>query len=66
MIENYKTWHESLPYALLGYRTTIWNSSGATPSLLVYKIEAVILVVVEIHSLRIIFKKRIEQFLMGS
>nr|XP_025883826.1 uncharacterized protein K02A2.6-like [Solanum lycopersicum] len=30
MIDNYKCWHENLPYALLGYRTTIRTSTGAT------------------------------------
>ena len=28
MIDNYKCWHENLPYALLGYRTTIRTSTG--------------------------------------
>ncbi|XP_049414856.1 uncharacterized protein LOC125877669 [Solanum stenotomum] len=54
MIDNYKCWHENLPYALLGYRTTIRTSTGATPYLLVYGTEAVIPVEVEIPSLRII------------
>ncbi|XP_027768518.1 uncharacterized protein LOC114074724 [Solanum pennellii] len=43
-----------LPYALLGYRTTIRTSTGATPYLLVYGTEAVIPAEVEIPSLRII------------
>ena len=43
-----------LPYALLGYRTTVRTSTGATPYLLVYRTEAVVLVEVEIPSLRII------------
>ncbi|XP_060211817.1 uncharacterized protein LOC132639383 [Lycium barbarum] len=42
MIDNYKDWHEQLPYALLGYRTTPRISTGATPYLLVYDTEAVI------------------------
>ncbi|XP_049410709.1 uncharacterized protein LOC125873928 [Solanum stenotomum] len=54
MIDNYKCWHENLPYALLGYRTTIRTSTGATPYLLVYGTEAVIPAEVEIPSLRII------------
>ncbi|XP_015168625.1 uncharacterized protein [Solanum tuberosum] len=28
---NHKHWHEKLPFALLGYRTTIRTSTGATP-----------------------------------
>ncbi|XP_049357003.1 uncharacterized protein LOC125821634 [Solanum verrucosum] len=43
-----------LPYALLGYRTTVRTSVGATPYLLVYGTEAVIPAEVEIPSLRII------------
>ena len=45
-----------LPYALLGYRTTVRTSTGATPYLLVYGTEAVIPAEVEILSLRIIKK----------
>ncbi|XP_060194953.1 uncharacterized protein LOC132624147 [Lycium barbarum] len=54
MIDNYKDWHEQLPYALLGYRTTARTSTGATPYLLVYGPEAVIPAEVEIPSLRIV------------
>ncbi|XP_015159834.1 uncharacterized protein [Solanum tuberosum] len=54
MIDNHRGWHEMLPYALLGYRTTVRTSVGATPYLLVYGTEAVIPAEVEIPSLRII------------
>ncbi|XP_047268875.1 uncharacterized protein LOC124898858 [Capsicum annuum] len=54
MIENNRSWHEMLPYAFLGYRTTVRTSTGATPYLLVYGNEAVIPAEVEIPSLRII------------
>ncbi|XP_070051966.1 uncharacterized protein [Nicotiana tomentosiformis] len=54
MVDNHKQWHEKLPFALLVYRTTVRTSTGATPYLLVYRIEAVILAEVEILSLRII------------
>ncbi|XP_060175308.1 uncharacterized protein LOC132606031 [Lycium barbarum] len=54
MIDNYKNWHEQLPYALLGYRTKTRTSTEATPYLLVYSTEAVIHAEVEIPSLRII------------
>ena len=54
MIDKQQGWHEMLPYALLGYRTTVIISSGATPYLLVYGKEAVVPVEVEIPSLRII------------
>ncbi|XP_059291546.1 uncharacterized protein LOC132045041 [Lycium ferocissimum] len=48
MVDNYKNWHEQLPYALLGYRTTTRTSTGATPYLLIYITEAVIPAKVEI------------------
>ncbi|XP_049381359.1 uncharacterized protein LOC125845913 [Solanum stenotomum] len=49
MTNNYKHWHESLSFALLSYRTTIKTSIGATPYLLVYRIEAVLPMKVEYH-----------------
>ncbi|XP_070042800.1 uncharacterized protein [Nicotiana tomentosiformis] len=36
MVDNYKKWHEKLPFAFLGYRTTVHMSTGGTPYLLVY------------------------------
>ncbi|XP_049357063.1 uncharacterized protein LOC125821722 [Solanum verrucosum] len=54
MIDNRRGWHKTMPYALLGYRTTARTSIRATPYLLVYGTEAVIPVQVEILSLRII------------
>ncbi|XP_070054606.1 uncharacterized protein [Nicotiana tomentosiformis] len=54
MVDNYKKWHEKLPFALLEYRTTVCTSTGATPYLLVYSTEVVIHAGVEIPSLRII------------
>ncbi|XP_015162450.1 uncharacterized protein [Solanum tuberosum] len=54
IVDSHKQWHEKLPYTLLGYRTTIKTSTGATPYMLVYGSEAVIPAEVEIPSLRII------------
>ncbi|XP_015060376.1 uncharacterized protein LOC107006307 [Solanum pennellii] len=54
MIDNHLGWYEMFPYALLGYRTTVKTSIGATPYLLVYGTEAVIPAEVKIPSLRII------------
>ena len=51
---NYRDWHERLPYALMAYRTSIRTSTGATPFSLVYGMEAVLPVEVEIPSLRIL------------
>ncbi|XP_070019862.1 uncharacterized protein [Nicotiana sylvestris] len=54
MVENHKQWHEKLPFSLLGYRTMVRTSTGATSYMLVYGTEAVIPAEVEIPSLRII------------
>ncbi|XP_070032192.1 uncharacterized protein [Nicotiana tomentosiformis] len=54
MVNNYKQWHEKLPFALLGYRTTVRTATGETFYLLVYGTEAVIPAEVEIPSLHII------------
>ncbi|XP_070013762.1 uncharacterized protein [Nicotiana sylvestris] len=60
MIQSSRQWHEKLPFALLGYRTTARTSVGATPYLLVYGTEAVIPAEVEIPSLSIIVEIEIE------
>ncbi|XP_015161353.1 uncharacterized protein K02A2.6-like [Solanum tuberosum] len=60
MVQGSRQWHEKLPFAQLGYRTTIRTSVGATPYLLVYGTEAVIPAEVEIPSLRIIVEAEIE------
>ncbi|XP_070042544.1 uncharacterized protein [Nicotiana tomentosiformis] len=54
LVDNYKQWHENLPFALLRYRSAVRTSTGATPYLLVYGTKAVIPAKVEIPSLRII------------
>ncbi|XP_070014419.1 uncharacterized protein [Nicotiana sylvestris] len=60
MIQSFRQWHEKLPFALLGYRTTMRTSIGATPYLLLYGTEAVIPMKVEIPFLRIIDEAEIE------
>lgn len=54
IIDNHRHWHEKLPFALLGYLTTITTSTGATPYFLVYGSKVVISSEVDIPSLRII------------
>ena len=54
MIDKHRGWYEMLPYALLGYRTIVRTSIGATPYFLVYGTKAVIPAEVEIPSLRFI------------
>jgi len=60
MVEGSRQWHEKLPFALLGYRTTVRTSVGVTPYSLVYGTEVVIPIEVEIPSLRIVVKAEID------
>ena len=59
--DNYKTWHEILPLALMAYRTLIRTLTGATTYSLIYGMEAVIPVKVEIPSLRILMESKLEE-----
>ncbi|PKI58586.1 hypothetical protein CRG98_021049 [Punica granatum] len=54
MTVTYRDWHEMLPFALLAYRTSIRTSTGATPYSLVYGMEAVLPIEVEIPSMRVL------------
>ncbi|XP_070008050.1 uncharacterized protein [Nicotiana sylvestris] len=60
MKEGSRQWHEKLPCTLLGYRSTIRTSVGATPYLLVYGKKVVIPAEVEISSLRIVAAAKID------
>ena len=53
MTVTYKYWHEMLPFALHGYRTSARTSTGVTPYSLVYGMEVVLPIEVQILSLRI-------------
>ena len=50
---TYKYLHEILPFYLHGYRTSVHTSTGETPFSLVYDMEVVLPVEVQIPSLRI-------------
>ena len=56
MVVTYKDWHEMLPFSLHGYRTSARTSTGETPFSLVYGMEAVFPVEVQIPSLRIMIE----------
>ncbi|XP_016549097.2 uncharacterized protein LOC107848854 [Capsicum annuum] len=60
MVQGSRHWHEKLSFALLGYRTTVRTSIGATPYFLVYKTEAVIPAEIEISSLRVVVEAEID------
>ena len=53
MVETSQNWSKKLSFALWAYRTTFRTSTGATPYSLVYGMEAVLPVEIEMRSLRI-------------
>ncbi|XP_012435054.1 uncharacterized protein LOC105761698 [Gossypium raimondii] len=61
MIETYKDWHEKLPFALYVYRTSVKTSTGATPFSLVYGIEVVLPIEVEIPSFQVLSKLKLDE-----
>jgi hypothetical protein len=61
MVVTYKDWHEMLPYALHGYRTSVRTSIGATPFSLVYGMEFVLSVEVEIPSMSILMEANLTE-----
>ena len=61
MTTNYKDWPQKLHFALWGYRTSVRTSTGATPFSLVYGMEAVQLIELEIPSLRIVLERKIPE-----
>jgi len=61
MVTTYKDWHDMLPYALHGYRTTVRISTGVTPYALVYGMEAVTPIEVEIPSLRVLAEANVSE-----
>ncbi|XP_070020407.1 uncharacterized protein [Nicotiana sylvestris] len=60
MVEGSRKWYEKLPFALLGYRTTVRTSVGENPYLSVYGTETVIPAEVEIPSLRNVAEAEID------
>ena len=51
MTVTYKYWHKMLPFTLHGYHTSARTSTGATPYSLVYGMEAVLPIEIQIPSL---------------
>jgi len=61
MVVTNKDWHEMLPFALHGYRTSVRTSMGATPFSLVYGMEAVLPFEVKIPSLKVLMETKLEE-----
>ena len=61
MTNTYKDWHEKLPFTLHAYRTVVRTSTKATPFSLVYGMEAVLPIEVEVLFLRVLMETKIEE-----
>ncbi|XP_017635984.1 uncharacterized protein LOC108478063 [Gossypium arboreum] len=61
MTETYKDCHEKLPFALYAYRISVMTSTRATPYSLVYGMEAVLPIEVEIPSLRVLLELKLDE-----
>ena len=61
MVETSRDWSENLPFALWAYRTSFCTSTGATPYSLVYGMEAVLPVEIEMGSLRVTLEYQISK-----
>ena len=59
MVETSRDWSEKLPFSLWAYRTSSHTFIGATPYYLVYGMEAVLPVEIEMRSLRVAFEQQI-------
>ena len=61
MVETSRDWSKKLPFALWTYRTSFRTSTGATLFSLVYGIEAVLPVEIEMGSLRMALEQHISE-----
>ena len=61
MIETSRDWSEKLPLSLWAYNTSFCTSTGATPYSLVYGMEAVLPVEIEMGSLRVALEQQISE-----
>ena len=61
MVKTSRDWSKKLPFVLWAYRTSFRTSIGATPYSLVYGMEAVLPVEIEMSSLRLALKQQIPE-----
>ena len=59
--ETYKDWHKKLHFALHAYRTGVRTSTRATPYSLVYGMEAILPIEVEIPSVWVLREVELEE-----
>ncbi|RDX62767.1 Retrovirus-related Pol polyprotein, partial [Mucuna pruriens] len=61
MVVTYKDWQDMLSFSLHGYRTLSCSSTRATPYSLVYDMETILPIEVEISSLRVLVEAKLEE-----
>ena len=61
MVETSRDWSEKLPFALWAYRTSFRTSIGAMPYSLLYGMEAVLPIEIEMRSLRVTLEQQISE-----
>ena len=61
MIETSQDWSEKLPFTLWAYRTSFHTFIGATPYFIVYGMETVLPVEIEMGSLRVTLEQQISE-----
>ncbi|RVW37275.1 hypothetical protein CK203_088179 [Vitis vinifera] len=61
MVETSRDWSEELPFALWAYRTSFRTSTGSTPYSLVYGMEAMLPIEIEMGSLRVALEQQIPE-----
>ena len=61
MVETSRDWSEKLPFALWAYRTSFRTSKGVTPYSLVYGMEVVLPVEIEMDSFRVALEQQISK-----
>lgn len=61
MVVTYKDWHDMLSYTLYAYRTIVKMSIGETPYSLVYGMEVVVSIEIEILSLWVLIEAKLKE-----
>ena len=61
MVDTSRDWSEKLPFALWAYHTSFCTSTGATPYSLVYGMETVLPIEIEMRSLRVTLEQQISE-----
>ena len=61
MMDTYKDWYEKLHFSLYAYQTAVRTSTKTIPFSLVYEMEVVLPIKVEILSLRVLMEAKLEE-----